>query len=199
MKTTIRCLIVACCLFAGCATAPATSPKFSSVNRKSETIVHKGSKFVFPAAVGAFQRNGDLHFFDDTGENFSASYNIDAPDFRAACTVYVYPATAKDSPEKTDESILKGHYSEVKAAIMSMYRARLFWDATYELPRRSQVAKGKKAIFELETPEGEIALSHLYIFVYKGRFVKYRFTYPSEANEAVRPELEKFLELFQWP
>lgn len=199
MKTTIKWLIIACCLFAGCATAPATSPELSSVNRKSETIVHKGSKFVFPVAIGAFQRSGDLHLYDDTGDNFSASYNIDAPDFRAACTVYVYPATARESPAETDESVLKRHYDEVKASIMSMYRARLFWDATCELPRRSATAKGRKAIFELETPEGDVALSHLYIFVHKGRFVKYRFTYPSEANDIVRPEVEKFLEMFQWP
>jgi len=192
-------LIVAFCLFAGCAAATATSPDFSSVNKKSETIVHKGSKFVFPVSIGAFQRSGDLHLYDDTGDNFSASYNIDAPDFRAACTVYVYPAPSKDSPEKTDESLLKDHYGEVKAAIISIYKARLFWDATYELPRRSATAKGKKAIFEMETPEGDTTLSHLYIFVHKGRFVKYRFTYPSEANDIVRPEVEKFLELFQWP
>jgi len=155
--------------------------------------------------VGEFKRVEDLHFYDDTGNNFSASYNFSTPEFFAACTVYVYPLITDDSSNRPsgakedEELILRNHYNELKSGLVSMYRARLFWDASYELPRHSFTAKGKKAIFEFEGQDGQVALSHLYLFIYKDRFVKYRFTYPSEYNDIARPEIEKFLMLFQWP
>jgi len=176
-----------------------------SFNDQTNTYTHEASKFAFPASIGRFQRDNNIRFYDETGNNFSVPYNFVTPEEKVVGTVYIYPSIRDYSitliPKfgQTPEWFLKKHYDEAKTSIVNAYRARLLSESKYILNRYLFNAKGKKAVFEWDTVGGEMVLSHLYLFAHKGWLIKYRFTYPSKYNDVTKSEIEEFINWFQWP
>ncbi|MFZ2444786.1 MAG: hypothetical protein WAW37_00370 [Syntrophobacteraceae bacterium] len=160
---------------------------------------------MFPASIGKFQRDDGIKFYDETGNDLSVPYNLVTANERVVGTVYVYPSlrdysiTPIPKPGQTPDWFLQKHYDDVKAHLIEKYRARVLSETAYSMDRSLFNARGRKAVFELDTAGGETVLSHLYLFAHKGWLVKYRFTYPSRYNHVVEPEIERFIGLFQWP
>jgi len=198
-------LIFSVCSLAACVTTQSSPPKSLTFSASTDTFTHEASGFVFPAAIGRFQRDKDIKFYGTTGNDFSVPYNLVTPNEKVVGTVYIYPSLRDYSitpvPQlgRTPDWFLQNHYDEVKAYITARYRARILSESDYSMDRSILNAKGKKAIFEWDTVGGETVQSHLYLFAHKGWLVKYRFTYLSKYEHEVEPEIKRFLNLFQWP
>jgi len=191
-------------LLAGCVSK--TGTKSLLFDSPRNVYSHQQSGFSFPAAIGRFERDKDIKFYDETGNNFSVPYNLVTLEEKVVGTVYVYPSLREYSitpvPLKvgqTPDWFLNQQYEGAKKPIAESYRARLISESEYSMNRSLFNAKGRKAIFEYDTVGGETVLSHLYLFAHKGWLVKYRFSYPSKYDHVVKPEIEKFLDVFKWP
>jgi hypothetical protein len=197
-------LIVSFLLAASCLSKIET--KSLLFDSSQDVYTHEHSGFSFPPAIGRFERDKDIKFYDETGNNFSVPYNVVTSQEKVVGTVYIYSSLREYSitpvPLKvgqTPDWFLNQQYDGAKKAITESYRARLTSESEYNMNRSLLNAKGKKAIFEYDTVGGETVFSHLYLFAHKGWLVKYRFSYASKCDHVVKPEIERFLDLFKWP
>lgn len=205
MKCKIVSLIVVSLLLLGGCVTTKHGTKSLVYDTTIDVYTHEQSGFSFPPAIGRFQRGNGIKFYDEVGNNFSVPYNLVTSEEKAVATIYIYPSLRDYSitpiPKlgQTPDWFFKERYDEAKTSIINMYRARVLSDGEYHLNRSWLNPNGKKGVFEWDTIGGETALSHLYLFTHKGWLVKYRLTYPSKYNAVIEPEIEKFINSFQWP
>lgn len=197
-------LVILMLLLSSCITTK-SGTKSLALDATRNTYTHEQSGFSFPPTIGRFQRDNDIKFYDNEGNNFSVPYNLLTVEEKVVGTIYIYPSLRDYSitpiPKlgQTPEWFLKERYDEAKTSIIDMYRARVLSEGEYKLNRSLLNPSGKKGIFEWDTVGGETVLSHLYLFTHKGWLVKYRFTYPSKYNAVIEPEIGKFIESYEWP
>lgn len=191
-------------LLTGCIT-PRSSSKSLIFNSAQDVYIHQNTRFSFPGKIGKFKRDNDIRFYDEAGNNFSVPYNLDTPDEKAIGTIYIYPGLKDYNvfpiPKlgQTPEYFIKEQYEGAKESIIERYRARVISEEDIRINRSMLNPSGKRGIFEYDAVNGETVKSLLYLFAHNGWIVKYRFTYPSKFDAAVAPQLEKFVESFQWP
>ena len=82
---------VACMLLAGCKPPQPTYLAQPEVIQAQGAYVHGPSGMTFPTTVGDFQR-ASITRYDAAGQDMGAGYNLLAPGWAVAATVYVYPA-----------------------------------------------------------------------------------------------------------
>ncbi|MBI4689566.1 MAG: hypothetical protein HY754_04795 [Nitrospirae bacterium] len=206
MKNIKKILLVSYCLLLliGCIT-PQSRTNSLAFDAEQNVYTHAQSGFSFPLSIGRFQRDNDIKFYDEAGTDFSVPYNFITPDEKVVATIYIYPSLKDYSitpiPKlgQTPEWFLKERYDEAKNSIINMYRARVISESEYRIKRSLLNPNGKIGIFEWDTIGGETVFSHLYLFTHKGWLVKYRFTYPSKFNAVIGPEINRFIESYEWP
>ncbi len=171
-----------------------------------DVYIHKQSGFLFPSAIGSFKRDSNsVIFYDESGNDFSVPYNLVASDGKAAATIYIsyslqdYSIAPIPKFGQTPDWFLKDSYNGAKNSIMKMYNARLLSEGEVPLNRSLLNPNGKRGAFEWDTVSGETVYSHLYLFAHKGWLVKYRFSYPSKYHSQIEPQIESFINSFQWP
>jgi len=206
MKYSLKILLIGyvALLLTSCV-ASKTGTKSLLFDASRDVYTHEQSGFTFPSTIGRFQRNADIKFYNETGNNFSVPYNIAITAEKVVGTIYIYPSLRDYSitpiPKlgQTPEWFINKHYDGAKNSIINMYRARVLSESEYRLSNSLLNPNGRKGIFEWDTVGGETVLSHLYLFAHKGWLVKYRFTYPSKFNAMIEPEIEKFIKSYNWP
>jgi len=197
------CFIVSLLLLGGCVTK--TGTKSFLFDSPRNVYSHEQSGFSFPAVIGRFERDKDIKFYNETGNDFSVPYNLITSEEKAVATIYIYPSLRDYSitpiPKlgQTPDWFLKQRYDEAKTSIINMYRARVLSESEYRINRSLLNPGGNKGKFEWDTIGGKTVFSHLYLFTHRGWLVKYRFTYPSKYNAVIEPEIEKFIATYQWP
>lgn len=162
--------------------------------------VHAASGMVFPPVVAGFQREPDIHRYDDTGRDVSAGYNLDTRvERRAAVTVYVYPA-----PVGPRDAVLAAEMTRVLAEIASAH------PAMHDLQRGEAVhtqdnhpITGLRAWF-LDTQDAPVVgsqrmVSDVQLFVVGAWFIEYRITTLERYAPAVAGNISGFLGAFRWP
>lgn len=97
--------------------ALAASPKELTLD-KDKPYVHAPSKFIFPTAVGRFERHAGYRY-DIDGQNISIGY--DRGDLRMSATVYVYPTNNEDAAE---------HFARVVADVLRAFKGMEVVDQT---------------------------------------------------------------------
>jgi hypothetical protein len=202
-KLTTLLVVLLLLLLAGCISKTGTKSLLFDSSRNVYT--HEQSGFSFPPAIGRFERDKDIKFYDDTGNDFSVPYNLITSEEKAIATIYIYPSlrdysiTPVPKLGQTPDWFLKQRYDEAKTSIINTYHARVLSESDYRIYRSLLNPSGKKAIFEWDTVGGETVFSHLYLFTHRGWLVKYRFTYPSKYNAVIESAIEKFIAAYQWP
>jgi hypothetical protein len=170
---------------------------------------HPRSGFVFPEAVGPFQRV-QLYRYDEDGLDVSAGYDLAALGGEIAATVYVYPSPPIASSGSGAETVTaarallaEGEFSGLKESILHSYPGAILTHSgrTY-LQQRGVTYHGDVAEFAFTgmfAGMPQSLRSYLYIFMYVDRkwTIKYRFTHPAslDATDYIR----SFQEALTWP
>jgi hypothetical protein len=155
-------------------------------DKNTNTLKHVNSGFVFPYTVGGFAGGDDIRQYDTSGNDVSVPYNLVRGDDFIAVTVYVYSAPAP-GPDRNASDILNEHFEGLKMEILTTYKGSLSSEDKLNLKGMA----GRKAAFKIELM-GDTE-SELYLFIYKGWFIKYRISYPGKSAAFARPEISKFM------
>lgn len=206
----LRCVV---CLALGVVSvAPARgSPKIAEGEARKSPQAEKGSneaespyeraKAFYPEQVPPFMRVS-VRKYDDAGEHYSVGYNRFFLLTTTACgfTAYFRPAKGDVAAYLTAsrEEVLKVHPS-----------AEVVGTEKVVAVKNGKKHEGVKVTFKYDGDFGGLGkrqelLSELYVFndvgrPNRGRFVKYRVTFPADQEKTERKHLEKFLADFPWP
>ena len=155
----------------------------------NDPLVHRASKFTFPAKFGPFQRAVPQQY-DAAGQDFSIAYDSLLPP--VSITMFVYPAAGRS---------LEDELARRQNEITSLHPdARLLAHGPATLsPSREHALS---ASYRYRAVFGDVAqavLSGVLIARHGGRFVAYRVVYPEEAKALALPAALKFEQSFPWP
>jgi hypothetical protein len=180
------------------------TPESFIFNPTTGEYTHGKSGFVFPSNVGNFKIN-ETKQYDPSGLDVSAGYSMNEPQRQGLLTVYVYPAIKDYSifpvPQlgKTPEKFIVQHYEGVKDEIINYYRAELVSEEEANFDIGGGNRPGRKATFRWSAADGQKVLSHLYLFVHEGWFIKYRITHHEKQESLVNQEVAQFMSKLAWP
>ena len=175
---------------AGCASGPpAHGGPFTGGPTLRDPLVHRSSRFIFPARFGPFARALPQQY-DAAGEDFSIAYDSLLPP--VSITVFVYPVAGR---RLEDESARRqGEITLVHAD------ARLLAHGPAALSPRREPALS--TLYRYRATFSDVAqpvLSGLFIARHGDRFVAYRVVYPEVAKALAAPAALKFEQTFPWP
>ena len=155
----------------------------------SDPLVHRASKFAFPAKFGSFQRALPQQY-DAAGQDFSIAYDSLLPP--VSVTVFVYPAAGRS---------LEDEFARRQNEITAVHpdaRVLAHGPATLSPAREHALS----ASYRYRASFGDVAqavLSALLIARHGDRFVAYRVVYPEAAKALAIPAAVKFEQAFPWP
>jgi hypothetical protein len=178
------------------------APAFAQVQRVEVTgpYTQAASGMVFPETVGSFRRASIARYNPD-GSDESAGYTMSVPSGMAVATVYVYRSAVPASPGSPPQAIVD-QFNGAKAAITQSHGdAQLVSDDAVTHDFRGGSVAGRHAVYRLTMNMGgsqRRAQSELYVFgfVGSGWIVKYRITYPENAN--VSAAVAEFMTALKW-
>jgi hypothetical protein len=161
----------------------------------------------FPPSVGYFQR-GKVTQYEPREKDVGVGYNLHSIRYQVTITVYVYPAkvisigSPDDVVAATYAPVRKSQFEGVKAAITDLHPdAVLVSEGPTTMKQDQTDHPGLKATFEYKGPffgrEQELG-TRAYLFNYGKWFVKYRITYPKDAEEMALSRIEDFMAKFKW-
>ncbi len=166
----------------------------------AEAYRHRPTGIVFPDRVATLEKEARVTDYeaDNPGLGVSVAYNGPG----VTVTIYVYTMGMKTIPADLRSSTLKmhlkqatgdivsageeGHYSNVKK--ISDGEAAWGSDATGTTSLHASYSY---------TQRGRDRLSHLYLMGYRNHFLKVRFTYDKEIQEAAEKTQKDFLAEFR--
>jgi len=192
--------------FTSMTTKPLSSPQ---VINETGSYQHKRSGFVFPNAVGPFQR-GKLIRYDEDGLDVSAGYDLAALGGGVAATVYIYPSPPITSIGSGPEVVAttralasEREFSGIKQTILQVHPdAAIIHSGQTDIQQGGTSYKGNVTEFKFSgvfAGRPQLLRSRLYIFTYiDGKWtVKYRFTYPDRIDAS--GTIEAFQKALTWP
>ena len=155
----------------------------------SDPLVHRASKFIFPAKFGSFQRALPQQY-DADGEDFSIAYDSLLPPI--SITVFVYPAAGRS---------LEDEFARRQNEITAVHpEAKLFAHGSATLsPSREHALSASYRYRAVFGDVEQTVLSALLIARHGDRFVAYRVVYPVAAKALATPAALKFEQAFPWP
>jgi len=166
--------------------SPCSANEVLVFDKSTNTLKHVNSGFVFPFMVGDFAGGDDIRQYDASGNDISVPYNLIRGNDFIAVTVYVY-AVPSPAPGRNTNDILNEHFEDIKKEILTTYKGSLSSEDKIKIKGMA----GRKAAFKIEFM-GDTE-SELYLFIYKGWFIKYRISYPGKSASFARPEITKFI------
>ncbi len=155
----------------------------------NDPLVHRSSKFAFPAKIGSFVRALPQQY-DTAGQDFSVAYDSLLPPI--SVTVFVYPTAGRrleDEMARRESEITIVHPDA---------RLLTHGDATLS-PKKEHAMSASyryRAVFG-DVPQN--VLSGLLVARYHDWFVAYRIVYPETAKALALPAAQKFEQTFAWP
>ncbi len=155
----------------------------------NDPLVHRSTRFTFPARFGTFQRALPQQY-DKDGEDFSIAYDSLLPP--VSVTVFVYPAADRR---------LEDEFARRQGEITILHPdAHLLSRGAAELSPGKVAALRASYRYRAVFGEDEQAvLSDLLIARRGDRFVAYRIVYPASAKSIAAPAAAKFAQTFPWP
>ena len=155
----------------------------------SDPLVHRASKFTFPAKFGPFQRALPQQY-DAAGQDFSIAYDSLLPP--VSVTVFVYPAAGRNLEDELARRQNEITTIHPDARLLAHGPATL--SPSHE--RALSASYRYRAIFgDVSQP----VLSGVLIARHGDRFVAYRVVYPEAAKALATPAALKFEQSFPWP
>lgn len=161
---------------------------------------HRAAAAVFPVGVGEFRR-AQIHQYDDSGRDVSASYNFVTPNGRLLITVYIYPAPRVAESERN--RLCAREFESAKDAIRKQHGP----EVAAEKGRAVDIAGTRKerrhrAVFRVTMNfDGQAqpvrSEAHLYCYVDGDWFVKYRISAPIAVTAP--GAVEAFIRTGPWP
>ena len=174
----------------GCASDGSTrGGPFTGGPTLSDPLVHRATKFTFPAKFGTFQRALPQQY-DAAGQDFSIAYDSLLPP--VSITVFVYPAAGRSLE---DELARRQH--EISGVHPD---ARLLAHGPAALSPSHE--RALSASYRYRAVFGDVSqpvLSGVLIARHGDRFVAYRVVYPETAKALAVPAVLKFEQSFPWP
>ena len=174
----------------GCASGPsAHGGPFTGGPTLSDPLVHRSSRFTFPAKFGSFARALPQQY-DTAGEDFSIAYDSLLPP--VSITVFVYPAAGRR---------LEDEFARRQNEITILHAdARLLAHGPATLsPGREPALSAQYRYRATFSDVAQPVLSALFIARHGDRFVAYRVVYPEVARTLAAPAALKFEQAFPWP
>ena len=155
----------------------------------SDPLVHRASKFTFPAKFGSFQRALPQQY-DAAGQDFSIAYDSLLPP--VSVTVFVYPAAGRS---------LEDEFARRQNEITAVHPdARLLAHGPATLsPDRERALSASYRYRAVYGDVDQAVFSALLIARHGDRFVAYRVVYPETAKALASPAALKFEQAFPWP
>ncbi len=187
MPSRSLCILLAAVLLAGA--AHASAGPFTGGPTLSDPLVHRSTKFRFPAKFGSFERALPQQY-DANGEDFSIAYDSFLPP--VSITVFVYPAA-----DRRLEDELARRQGEITILHPD---ARIIAQGPAVLSPKKEAALSVSYRYRATFGEEEQAVfSELIIARHDDRFVAYRIVYPAAAKALSTPAVLKFAQTFPWP
>ena len=173
----------------GIAVPSAHAGPFAGGPTLNDPLVHRASKFTFPAKFGPFRRALPQQY-DAAGQDFSIAYDSLLPPI--SITVFVYPAAGRS---------LEDELTRRQNEITSLHPdARLLAHGPTTLSPSHE--RALSASYRYRAVFGDVAqavLSGVLIARHGERFVAYRVVYPEAAKGLALPAALKFEQSFPWP
>jgi len=154
---------------------------------QTASVVKHATGFEFPEKVDEFVRV-DVHNFDNSGQDLSATYNKIA--LAAVATVYVYPRRGQGLHPHFKETF-EGIVADRPGAVASEQK-------TVELEQRGSMHTAYYGYFEVEET-GIKKVSEIYLFELDDYFVKYRITYAAGMRSDAEKAISEFMKNLTWP
>ncbi len=193
---------------AGCRSVPNVPSGPSLADVGNGVLQHAASGMRFPNTIDGFTRDG-IHQYDAAGRDVSVGYNRLDPAAPVAVTVYVYPSPtihSFGSPASVvadaRATLARGEFERVKNEIKQAHPGATL-QSEAEAVRSSQgtVRNGLTARFSYtDVFAGSLrpvrSLAYVDCYVGGSWTIKYRITYPAEAD--VAGLVDSFVHDFQW-
>lgn len=187
------------------ATAPARADPL--LIERDGPYIHRGSGYVFPRAVGAFERTRIIEY-DAQAEDVSAGYALRAPGREMIATIYIYPAppvigTDRESVALQRQVLCREHFEGIKQEIFEKHpSAKLLEEGMTPSPAPQKVAAGHHAVFDFEEEfwgKVQPLRSQADLFCYfAGKWlIAYRVSGPKAVDQP--KEIAELLSALPWP
>ena len=160
---------------------------------------HRPTGIVFPGRLATLEREAGVTDFEAQTPGLGVSIGYNGPGITV--TIYVYTMGMKTIPADLHSSELKDHFKQaasdiVRAGEMGLYSnvqkvsdGEAVWD-----PAGTGTASFHASYSY--TQHGRDRLSHLYLMEHRNHFLKIRFTYDKEIQEAAENTQRDFLAEF---
>ena len=182
----------------GCPTFPPGSQSGSSEFPK--VITGLGDSPNLPLRVGDFMRERVIAYTPEM-DNISIGYNLYRPDRQMASTIYFYPIPAEFGSGRSREAMAAAFSAATREIMDAHSPARIEGQSEVSVRQPSGTIEGLGAVLRYRMKfagsEQEVG-SELYVFVYEGRFIKFRHTYPLGQRDIVRADLIFLMESLRW-
>ena len=202
-------VLLAAALAGAVLTAPVSAQEIQVAG--GETYVQTATGMRFPAQVGDWVR-GRLYRYAADGSDESAGYHLGRPGAEITATVYVYPSPPLDIEPGSDpaavvltQALLCGNqFAGVRREIEASYQDEtLISDGAADPPQPGAAPVGYSAVYTFtagafwgrrDVPVRSEA--HLFCYVGGRWSVKYRISYPAEADASA--EVAAFMRNLVW-
>lgn len=160
---------------------------------------HRPTGIVFPDRIATLEKETRVTDYEAEHPGLGVSIGYNGPGITV--TIYVYTTGMKTIPTDLQSSILKDHFKQaasdiVRAGEMGHYsNVKKISDGEAVWAPAGTGTTSFHASYSY-TQRGRDRLSHLYLMGYQNHFLKVRFTYDKEAQEAAEKIQKDFLEEF---
>lgn len=171
------------------AASGATADPFVRPKDKDGALVHRYSRFSFPARLGRFQRVMPLQY-DATGRDVSVGYNLGFPP--TVVTIYVYPVGG---------ATLEQEFARLQREVTGMHANPRLVDrgTTTVSPAKIRVLSAEYTYTERFAGRVQPVRSTLLVARRGGLFVEYRISYPAESAPVAGKPARQLTQDFAWP
>jgi len=183
------------------ASAAAASTTTTTGTAPPANYQHVGSGFMFPLAIGPFQRSS-LQLISPDGLHVAAQYDTSSAGHEMSVTVEIYPAPyilpgARNA--QVEAEVCTNHSTSLDEEMKEEYRARRVSVGPVALPSLHSEGSGRRSSFEAKSKRdgGQKIETYLFCPIAKEWMITYIAIAP--AKNDLTADLARFANWFPWP